>query len=55
MSKGSKRRPSSVPKKQVDENWDTIFGKKERKKPDPANALVELMVRHVRGDHIFEA
>jgi hypothetical protein len=30
MSKGSNQRPSKVPKKQFDENWDNIFGKKEK-------------------------
>jgi len=29
--KGSHRRPVQVPKKQVDENWDKIFGKKKKK------------------------
>lgn len=31
MSKGSKPRPISVPKKQFDENWDKIFNNKEKK------------------------
>lgn len=29
--KGSGRRPLQVPKDQFDDNWDAIFGKKERK------------------------
>lgn len=29
MSKGSGRRPSQVPTKQSDENWEQIFGKKK--------------------------
>jgi hypothetical protein len=33
--KGDSRRPVKVPQKQVDDNWDKIFGKKkeEEKKP----------------------
>ena len=30
--KGDHRRPTQVPQKQVDENWDRIFKKKEDKK-----------------------
>jgi hypothetical protein len=30
--KGSKPRPLSVPRKQFDENWERIFGKKKAKK-----------------------
>jgi hypothetical protein len=30
MSKGSNRRPSQVPQKKVDENWERIFGKKKK-------------------------
>ena len=30
--KGSKPRPISVPRKQFDENWERIFGKKKSKK-----------------------
>lgn len=33
MSKGSNQRPSKVPKKQYEENWDKIFGKKKNEKP----------------------
>lgn len=29
--KGSKPRPLSVPRKQFDDNWEKIFGKKRRK------------------------
>jgi hypothetical protein len=29
--KGSKQRPGSIPKKQFDDNWEKIFGKKEQK------------------------
>lgn len=29
--KGSKPRPLSVPRKQFDDNWDRIFGKKQPK------------------------
>ena len=32
MSKGSKRRPMQTDKKKFDENWDRIFGKKDKKK-----------------------
>lgn len=28
--KGSKQRPLSVPRKQFDENWERIFGKKKK-------------------------
>ena len=28
--KGSKPRPISVPRKQFDENWERIFGKKKK-------------------------
>ncbi len=35
MSKGSSRRPQQVPTKQVDDNWDAIFGKKDEKKKAP--------------------
>ena len=31
MGKGSNRRPIKVPQKQVDENWDKIFKKKDKK------------------------
>jgi len=30
--KGSKPRPLSVPRKQFDENWERIFGKKKQQK-----------------------
>ena len=30
--KGSKPRPLSVPRKQFDENWELIFGKKKEEK-----------------------
>lgn len=30
--KGSKPRPLSVPRKQFDDNWERIFGKKKEKK-----------------------
>jgi hypothetical protein len=30
--KGSKPRPLSVPRKQFDDNWDRIFGKKKDQK-----------------------
>jgi hypothetical protein len=30
--KGSKARPLSIPKKQFDNNWERIFGKKQPKK-----------------------
>jgi len=30
--KGDHRRPAQVPQKQVDKNWDMIFGKKQKKK-----------------------
>lgn len=30
--KGSKPRPLSVPRKQFDENWERIFGKKKDEK-----------------------
>ena len=30
--KGSKPRPLSVPRKQFDENWERIFGKKKEEK-----------------------
>jgi len=29
--KGSHRRPASVPRKDIDEAWDKIFGKKVKK------------------------
>lgn len=32
--KGSSPRPYSVPKEQFDNNWEAIFGKKEKKKSD---------------------
>ena len=32
--KGSKPRPLSVPKKQFDENWERIFGKKPTKRKE---------------------
>ncbi len=28
--KGSARRPSEIPQEIIDDNWDRIFGKKER-------------------------
>lgn len=31
MSKGSARRPASVPKKAFDSNWDKIFKPKKKK------------------------
>ena len=30
--KGSSRRPSQVPQKQIDENWELAFGKKDHSK-----------------------
>lgn len=32
MSKGSNQRPSQVPKEEVAESWDRIFGKKKETK-----------------------
>lgn len=32
--KGSKPRPLSVPRKEFDDNWDRIFGKKPKKGRD---------------------
>ncbi len=34
--KGSKPRPLSVPRKQFDDNWDRIFGKKKNDKTRPS-------------------
>ena len=31
--KGSKPRPLSIPRKQFDDNWERIFGRKQPKKP----------------------
>jgi len=36
--KGSKPRPLSVPRKQFDDNWERIFGKKTPKEIDDAIA-----------------
>ena len=33
MSKGSGRRPAKVPRKQFEDNWDKVFGKKKPQKP----------------------
>ena len=33
--KGSKPRPLSIPRKQFDDNWDGIFGKKKEEKKQP--------------------
>jgi hypothetical protein len=30
--KGSKPRPLSIPRKQFDDNWERIFGKKKRER-----------------------
>ena len=38
--KGSKPRPLSVPRKQFDDNWERIFGKKKEKKPTTLKALI---------------
>ena len=35
--KGSKRRPSQVPDKDVEKNWDAIFGKKPTRKKSPTS------------------
>jgi len=32
MSKGDNRRPAQVPVKQIDANWERIFGKKKNEK-----------------------
>ena len=32
--KGSKQRPTQVPRKQFEDNWDKIFNNKERKDKD---------------------
>ena len=34
LGKGSKQRPRATTKKQFEENWDKIFGKKSNKKRD---------------------
>ena len=34
MSKGSKQRPSEVSRQEVEDNWDKIFGKKDKPKED---------------------
>lgn len=31
--KGSRQRPLSIPREKFNQNWDTIFGKKDQKKP----------------------
>ena len=35
--KGSKPRPLSVPRKQFDDNWDRIFGNKQRERNTKQN------------------
>lgn len=35
--KGSKPRPLSVPRKQFDDNWDRIFGKKKSERDKEQN------------------
>lgn len=35
--KGSKPRPLSVPRKQFDDNWERIFGSKQRSKKERIN------------------
>jgi hypothetical protein len=34
--KGSKPRPLSIPRKQFEDNWERIFGKKKQDKQKPA-------------------
>lgn len=45
MSKGSKRRPTFVSMKTLDENWDLAFNKKEEKKECCKNGEVECKCR----------
>ena len=33
MSKGSRQRPREIPAEQFQNNWDLIFGKKDKEKP----------------------
>lgn len=40
--KGSKPRPFSVPNEVFDNNWDLIFGKKDKKKEDGNNNRSEF-------------
>ena len=35
--KGSKPRPLSIPRKQFDDNWDRIFGKKKSERDKEQN------------------
>lgn len=35
MSKGSARRPIQIPRSEFEENWDAIFGKKDKKPEGP--------------------
>ena len=35
--KGSKPRPLSIPRKQFDDNWDRIFGKKKSERTEKQN------------------
>jgi hypothetical protein len=37
MSKGSRPRPFDIPKKQFDENYEKIFGKKSKDKKNDDN------------------
>jgi hypothetical protein len=37
--KGSKPRPLSVPRKQFDDNWNRIFGKKKSSKKERINRI----------------
>ena len=37
MSKGSRPRPFDIPKKQFDENYEKIFGKKQKKQEQPVD------------------
>ena len=37
--KGSKPRPLSVPRKQFDDNWNRIFGKKKSSKKEGINRI----------------
>lgn len=41
MSKGSSRRPTQVPAKRVEENWDKIFNKTEEIDVPTAEQIIE--------------
>ncbi|MCK4709801.1 MAG: hypothetical protein KAU21_14365 [Gammaproteobacteria bacterium] len=55
MSKGSKQRQSQVPRKEFDDNWERIFGKKNGiLTRETVNKAIDKCVKPTKGGNVPE-